>query len=43
MDHNIKVGNVYVCDKRKKLTGDCPSYDYDFIELEQIDNALEKK
>lgn len=34
MDHNIKVGNVYVCDKRKKLSGDCPSYDYDFIELE---------
>ena len=31
------MGNVYTCDKRKRLTGDCPAYDYDFIELEAMD------
>ncbi|CAL5972842.1 Conserved_hypothetical protein [Hexamita inflata] len=43
MDHNLKAGNVYKCDKRKKLTGDCPNYDYDFIELEDIDEKEAKK
>lgn len=37
MEHNIRIGNVYICDKRKKLTGKCPSYDYDFIELDEYD------
>lgn len=40
---NIKIGNVYRCDKRKKLTGECPSHDYDFIELQDIDEKEAKK